>query len=558
MKFLLTAPLIFSLIAPPPQLLGDNDLLSPRSITKDENFVDLFQRTLSALEKNSSIPFRNEIATLLHRSLNTLKGEEETSIPSFKQKKLQLISVSEVVMATRDQTPELLRQALTNLEKNPCNRSAICQYMQLFLLTSNREGSSKEELIQRYLQYYSAVRNSNTPFDLEDLNPLVSPEDLRQYIEEHIKIKEGDKKLSYLQLEFLFAEMIRRLKLGKDYAGHTWPTSKKSKLHKTNIFNHIFSELLADWQNIPATEDTMRRLCILILFHLLKEKGITGFSLQEQNQFLNIATGGILYGEIDQNNPIFPGVPIALGGANIETATISTPYELNFKAADLRHVNLKGVQFYTHAFYDKADLRHSCFENVEISGFGHFSFASLSEANLKGLNLDSGGNFICTDLKGANLEKFTFEEDEGFTEFNFRGSDLRKAKLGKSKFDPRFFFFGIHEATGRKTIITESQYKKYFKNFDRALFQIEEDEPLVDADISAILLLFLLTGFDSNLLAVAATVGFFYALVKLATAAWAATSSAKMRHSGSGTAVRIFPGEVRPFQSPFLALEASL
>ena len=431
-------------------------------------------------------------------------------------KVLEVLEVSEKLLSKLDSDHEKIEKAKLNkliqtapllfmssesaklealkkeLAADPQDHNAIEKYETL----SERLERPQSNTIQNYLDYYSKVRASKDPFNLDPLDRFVSPEDIRYFIEKNIR----SKKLSSLQLEFLFAEMIRRLKLDKKYSLFTWPRTKKSHLHKTNLFKHVFSDLLAKWQTIPAlkkAEETMRRLSIFILFHLLKEKGITGFLQQEQNQFVNIVSKSVFYEsydydddpdmdrELDLGLAMFPGVLIPLVFYHNHQELVSATLDL--QEADLRHVNLERIEFLTNVDCTKADLRRSSFKNVFITSIGIFNFASLAEANLKDIHLDLGGDFICTDLKKTNLEQLKFEKDANYTHFNFHGADFREAKLNKNKFNSPFFLFGINDATGRKTIITQSQYKTYFKKFDRALFQIEEDAPSIEAGPSAIL-----------------------------------------------------------------------
>ena len=81
------------------------------------------------------------------------------------------------------------------------------------------------------------------PFDLELLPEWDgSANDIYAYIKKHIK----EKSLTYLQLEFLFAEMIRRLKALDREKKWTRIKSKSTstELSKNRICRTIYKELL--------------------------------------------------------------------------------------------------------------------------------------------------------------------------------------------------------------------------------------------------------------------------------------------------------------------------
>ena len=84
--------------------------------------------------------------------------------------------------------------------------------------------------------------------------------------------------LSYLQLEFLFAEMIRRLKANEEQ----WP--EEGELSKARIYEYLWT-LLGNWDVLVALgpeEDRKTKahdLTTVILIHLLRVDRITGFEL---------------------------------------------------------------------------------------------------------------------------------------------------------------------------------------------------------------------------------------------------------------------------------------
>ncbi len=579
-KLLLTLQLIFSLIPPPPpRLLGDKDVLSPRSeIQSDETLYESFTSLAKNPHTFTEVHAFNKVLEALEVSEKFLSRFDQT-IESEKLK--QLINTAPLLFMSGENGLEDIK---TKLAYEPQTHEIIDIYETLTQRLGNRQNAT----IQNYLDYYSEVRNSATPFDLEPLDRFVSPEHIRQFIEKNIR----SKKLSYLQLEFLFAEMIRRLKLDKNYSLFTWPRTTKSPLHETKIFKHIFSDLLADWQTIPALdknrlkftrEEAMRRLSAFILLHLLGEKEIVGFTLKQQKIFLKMI-GGEYYNQGYYISTI-RGLPLPLIDY-IYTDPDDYPGKKcpdDFSHADLRWINLSGsIALYCLSF-KKADLRHSNLQAAKMCE-PVFSEASLAEANLKSFSFFDDGylcerDFESTDFTKADMTNACFKGI--FNKANFKETilvntrlqgdftdvDFAEALLNETSFSAYFMNVDFRRALFLKVtfdhldiesftncLITEEQYKNYFYSLPRDCFQI--DPP----NLSSLCLapLFLLTGFDSQLLAVAATVGFFYALVKLATATPIATAPAKMQTSGSGTAVRIFLGEVRPFQSPFSALEASL
>ncbi len=332
---------------------------------------------------------------------------------------------------------------------------------------SYRKEGNHFPLIQQYLCYYLAVRNSDHPFDLVDLHKSVSPEDLRQYIEANIKSPD----LSYLQLEFLFAEMIRRLKLGKDYAGHTWPEDENSNLHKTKIFTHIFSNLLADWQNIPAlasaksrlkltTEQAIKRLSALILLHLLKEKKIVGLTLSEQEIVSHI---------FRENNLFIRGIPVQISALEVVEGTIRTAYQ--FEYADLRSVDFSNTYFgnswinsqyyfnrYIWNHFENSDLSYSNFENA--------LFCCYSITSFNGASLFKSKLIDMSHIVDSHVGRFD--------QVSFLGTDLRDAEMEETNFYPSVQF-GLNEVTKKKTTINVSTYEKYLSAFSPEKFDIRED-----------------------------------------------------------------------------------
>lgn len=381
---------------------------------------------------------------------------------------------------------EQLNSIRRGLSSDPLNKELIQQYMHTAIRTNKRE-----EAIQQYLTYYSAVRDSKDPFDLEDLDLQISPEDIRQYIEKHIH----SESLKYLQLEFLFAEMIRRLKLGPGYSPHSWPKTK-SPLQKSKINKYLIIELLSDKNKIPALKNTnikeiktvdeaLCRLQDFTALHFLSEKNIRGFSIEEQNEFLvyfgrrhmsgsNEITETELFDRLSDHLPALADI-LADGILPVERGN-------SFQKADLRYINLKhSVTFHYFNFY-QSDFRNSqilsaTFVNTEIDQ-ANFSLSKINSTYFE------NGFLKNVSFDQAILTKVYFDQSLRDITFNqtilnqvylnlryFRNVDFRKAII-KDLVDSWDFIQNINGF--RK--ITETQYKNFFSHFPRKLFQIEPDK----------------------------------------------------------------------------------
>lgn len=447
----------------------------------------------------------------------------------------------EVLFMNLDKQNEL--EILKKAYKNEPNNIALRNRYEAL---SERLNKSRSMTIRNYLAYYTEIRNSKKPFELKDLDEGVSPEHIRLFIEENIKAKD----LSYLQLEFLFAEMIRRLKLGKNYSPHSWPENEDSNLHKTKIFKHIFSDLLAGWEkDIPAFKSAKKevklnlkqakaRLGIFIAFHFLKEE-INGFheqgEINQQDNFWNIVSG-LGRRENDEDNyydrlHYFPGIPFPLNdGKGAFT---------HFEKADLRYINLKDRSWASYELnFKKADLRHSNLEKFRAlensqTGFD-FSEASLVDSNLKDL-FAIEIYFSSSDLRRANLKRLSYH-----SLIFFHGADLREAALDDRQW--AIDSFGVDKKTKRKTTILRRQTEEGLANlFDgyitaEPFFNIEGDEEAYDStdnfiptdeelgnieedysDYYAIAApLLLLFSFQSELLSLMGTFAFLYLVIQLA------------------------------------------
>jgi uncharacterized protein YjbI with pentapeptide repeats len=93
--------------------------------------------------------------------------------------------------------------------------------------------------------------------------------------------------------------------------------------------------------------------------------------------------------------------------------------DANLQDADLRYVNLEGIESYNNNFCN-ADLSHANLKNFGGCGKLNFERANLSHANLE------EGDIVESNLKGANLENINIRDG------SFGGSDLRDANLSKA------------------------------------------------------------------------------------------------------------------------------
>lgn len=368
------------------------DTLSPQSITKN---AALLQTLINLKDGKLSSP-----------ELELLKKEFSGDFRFNKTTQRQLIE-SGVVLNMAD-SKHRSRSRLNIRDSNDLE-AANNSFIEYFRMRKT------DEFIQDYLNYYSRVCQSDNAFELRDLATLVSPEHLRAFIEKNIK----SEKITYLELEFLIAEMIRRLKLKEHYPEHGWPEDEKHPLHKNNLLHHIFQELLVDWRDIPVfnslpdntTEEAVRRLSFVILFHLNGVEGLTGFELSDQKlltTYLTVDTFDIVSAVCFYQRSLFP-VPLSEYDDD-DDLIILHGATYNFKNAYLRNIDFQRIIIDFKVDFSHSDLRESNFESASINNQVLFDHANLEKANFRGvkysLNPDFPGSL---SFKNANLTQVDFE-----------------------------------------------------------------------------------------------------------------------------------------------------
>ena len=385
-KLLLTTPLFLNLMNP--HLFSNKDTLSPRSITQNSYILKalkglqngtITQETLlqdaAALDERSSDAVTKEL--ILSGSILNIGFELEHRINQ-------------------------LKQALT---QNPQNHVAIEEYMTTWLLLESRTSRPRSELIQQYLNYYLAVRNSDHPFNLIDLHKSISPEDLLQYIEDNYNDlgKIAENQATLIQPNFVFAEMIRRLKLGPSYSKHTWSNDEKSYLHKKNFWKYIFNDILAGYQN-----DTFKTF---IKMHLYS----TDLMTPEQKK------------------------------------TLLRSLTMVFMNFDFRYLyfTFSDVPYHNMAIFDRCDFdcSHLFFKTAPL-----FQLCSFREATLRGKIKQS--DFANVDLCGANLADTQFTNIDPDLSLRDKRTINGKTTLPNQKF-PSWFFTRVDLEEGKSLSISE-------------------------------------------------------------------------------------------------------
>ncbi len=442
----------FLLMSAKPLIYHASEMISPRSLTKDEQLV----KALVNLQKG----------TLTAADSVLLRAKFPPDSPSNKKITRQLIASGMVLNMADRKLRNLFHRA----------QSGDIDQINMSVLELERTGLIEEMTtdISSYLAYYSLVRSSSSPFNLQRLSDSISPEDIRKVIEKIVRneITKND----YFQLEFLFGEMIRKL---KDQVPQ-WPGEGNFEggseyLAKGRIYQYIFSDLLGDWKNISALglsemrQSRTQRLSTVILLHMNYAFGIQDFRFRIRHGE-NYQGAGLQrdFKRSSQNNPYTYGLPPEIAvwarGANLQNAYLrgvnlgfQNARYINLENADLeeavfryqnrslilnginlRATNLRKTQWCKDIQLNEANLEEALLGNLDFSG-ATLENANLRRANLEGIKLNNA------NLEGANLEGANLQE-----------ADIRKSRLKKTN----FFKTNLVEVDARKAFFSEARLEK--------------------------------------------------------------------------------------------------
>lgn len=325
-----------------------------------------------------------------------------------------------------------------------------------------------DQYIGWYLEYYLKYRTDPLEFgeeDILDLASAVTPEQIREYIVRHLR----DPELHHLQLEFLFGEMIRRLKLRDGV----------ERIDATNLVN-----LIEDWETIPALRGEVSPLPSYSLARAFYNM-LAYFRPQSPDIEKSVRLQGLIEFHFG-----------TLQFTNLVRDIVFT--------SNIKKLYLRGIRFpegYVEIFdLSQADLREADFENRRVER------VNLGEANLQRANFRNavirGINMVRADLRWADFTDAQFGSDNAVSHLmqqlqsagradaghvqrarevdeESNRNDLRSADLRWAIFNSKVVnvIVGADPETGRKTRILRKDKEAYFSDFSDELFQIEEDIP---------------------------------------------------------------------------------